>query len=381
MAETIAPVVYGNRRRWGAALALHATGATLSAAIFGGLVAWTGGLFGAPWGSAGPLAVGAVAAAYGVREVVPKVEGALLIPQARRQVPDWWRTFFSWPASSALYGAGLGVGFFSYLAHGTLLVVAVGAAASGSPLVGAALLAPFGLARGLSPVVARNVATAEEGRRLVDRLAESSPARRRVAHAIALGAVVVAATMAGWRARPPDPGAWSRVAAAALALTFAWAAVAKLAGRRRWIRTLESHALPEVARRIARSGVPIAEALVAVLVVLGYRRMAGAWALALLAAFTAVTVRARVAGGRTVPCGCFGGRARIDVRTLLARNAGIGAIAVFVMFRAVDASTLTWPAPPTSTDALPVALAVGAILVAAVTGLRAAAWLHRGSRP
>src|SRR4029453_12290272 len=103
----------------------------------------------------------------GLREVVPKVEGALWIPQARRQVPDLWRTFFSWPAAPAPYGAGLGVGFFPYLAHGTLLVVAVGAAVSGSPLVGAALLAPFGLARGLSPAVARNVATGDPGRRVV----------------------------------------------------------------------------------------------------------------------------------------------------------------------------------------------------------------------
>jgi hypothetical protein len=296
-------------------------------------------------------------------------------------VPDWWRTFFSWPASSALYGAGLGIGFFTYLAHGTLLVVAVGAAASGSPLVGAVLLAPFGLARGLSPVVARDVVTAEQGRRLVDHLAESSAARRRVVHAIALGAVVIAATVAGWRARPPDPGAWSRIAAAALAITFAWAAVGKLAGRRRWIRTLESHVLPEVARRIARSGVPTAEAFVPVLILFGYRRVAAVWALVLLAAFTAVTVRARVAGVGTVPCGCFGGRDRIDVRIALARNAGIGVIAVFVMVRAVDAATVNWPAPPTPADALPVALAVGGILVAAVSGLRAAAWLRRGAGP
>jgi hypothetical protein len=109
--------------------------------------------------------------------------------------------------------------------------------------------------------------------------------------------------------------------------------------------------------------------------------VAAVWALVLLAAFTAVTVRARIDGGRPVACGCFGGRDRIDVRTVLSRNAGIGVAAVYVMFRAVDASTLTWPAPPTSADALPVALAVGGILVAAVSGLRAATWLRRGTRP
>jgi hypothetical protein len=380
MAETIAPVVYGDRRRWRGALALHAGGATLAAAAFGGALAWVGGLVGAPWGSAGLLAVGGAAAVYGLREVVPRAVALLPVPQARRQVPDWWRTFFSWPASAALYGAGLGVGFFTYLAHGTLVVVAMGAAASGSPLLGAALLAPFGLARGMSPLVARGVVTAEQGRRLVDRLADSSVAGRRAVNAIAMGAVATAAALAGWRARPPDPGGWSRLAAAALALTFGWAAVAKLAGRRRWIWTLESHALPEAARRVGRSGVPIAEAFVPALVLLGYPRAAAVWGLVLLTLFTTATVRARVGGGRAVPCGCFGGRDRIDFRAVLARNAGIGAVAMFVALGAVDVPRLVWPAAPASADALPAALAIGGILVAAATVLRAATWLRRGSR-
>jgi hypothetical protein len=233
----------------------------------------------------------------------------------------------------------------------------------------------------MSPVVARGVVTAEQGRRLVDRLADSSAARRRLVNALAMAAVAMAATVAGWRARPPDPGGWSRPAAAALALAFGWAAVAKLAGRRRWIRTLESHALPDAARTMARSGVPIAEAFVPALVVLGYPRLAAAWALVLLTAFTTIAVRARVAGGRAVPCGCFGGRDRIDFRAVLARNAGMAAIALFVAFAAADAPRLAWPATPARADALPFVLAIGGILVAAATALRAATWLRRGSRP
>jgi hypothetical protein len=346
MAETIAPVVYGDRRRWRAALALHAGGATLAAAAFGGAVGWIGGLLGAPWGPAGALLVVGLAAAYGVRELLPWFRSRLPVPQARRQVPDWWRTFFSWPASAALYGAGLGVGFFTYLAHGTLVVVAVAAMASGRPILGAAVLAPFGLARGLSPVVARGVVTAEQGHRLVDRLAGSSAERRRVANAIAMGAVAATVSVVWWRARPPDPEAWSSLAAAALALTFGWAGGTKLAGGRRWNRTLERYPLPTRVRRIARSGVPIAEALVPALVVLG----------------------------------CFGGRDAVDVRAVLVRNATIGAAAAFVAIAGVDAPRLVWPATGPG-DALPIALAGVGLVVAAGTGIAAAVWLRRGVRP
>ena len=55
--------------------------------------------------------VAAVAVLYLVRELtgirVP-------VPQLRRQVPDWWRTYFGRPLAAFLYGAGLGVGFFTF---------------------------------------------------------------------------------------------------------------------------------------------------------------------------------------------------------------------------------------------------------------------------
>jgi methylamine utilization protein MauE len=380
MAESIAPVVYGDRRRWRAALALHAAGATVAAASFGAVLGWAGSALGAPWGSAGLLLVSAAGAAYALREVVPGLAAALPVPQARRQVPDWWRTFFSWPASAALYGAGLGVGFFTYLAHGALLVVAVGAAAGGRPLVGAALVAPFGLARGLSPWVARNVGSADEGRRLVDRLAESSESRRRLANALGLAVVAAVALVAWSRARPPDQGAWSRLAAAALAITFAWAATAKLVARRRWIRSLEAHRLPAAVARLARSGVPVAEALVPALVVLGLPRAAAWWAILLLVTFTAAALRTSGLGGGTVPCGCFGGRDRVDVRVAAVRNALLAGIAALVVASASDATLLGGlTRRPAAADALPVALVAGGLAVAAATAWRAAAWLRRGS--
>src|SRR3954452_17233065 len=188
MVETINPVVYGDARgarsMYRTPLMLHVLGGTAAAAIFGALLGGTGTLLGAPWGAAGALVVAFAATAYLVREAfnvpVPVLE-------ARRQVPDWWRTFFSRNVTALLYGAGVGIGFFTYLGHGTLLVVSIAAMASGRPLVGALLLAPFGLTRALVIGVSSRT---EDPSGLVNRLAAF--ARRgwpRLAHGIALALV------------------------------------------------------------------------------------------------------------------------------------------------------------------------------------------------
>src|SRR4029450_7513290 len=115
---------------------------------------WVGQSLGAPWGRAGAIALAAVAILYALAEL-PRV--SLVVPQLRRQVPDWWREEFGWPVAATLYGAGLGIGFFTYLGHGTLVVVAAGATASGNPAVGALIVATFGLVRGLSAVTSAGV--------------------------------------------------------------------------------------------------------------------------------------------------------------------------------------------------------------------------------
>jgi len=110
---------------------------------------------------------------------IPQRQGIL-----RRQVPDWWRTFFPPHVAAFLYGLGLGPGFLTYLGHGTVVVVSVAAFASGRPLLGAAVLAPFGLARGLGPVLAFGVRSPGDAAALVERLDRSaSKPRWRVAHA------------------------------------------------------------------------------------------------------------------------------------------------------------------------------------------------------
>lgn len=100
MVETIVPVVHGgSRRRYLASVALHALGATLAAAAFGALLGGIGLLLGAPWGLAGAALVAVLSLVYAAREGVGL---RVPLPCRRRQVPQWWRTFFSppWPRSS-----------------------------------------------------------------------------------------------------------------------------------------------------------------------------------------------------------------------------------------------------------------------------------------
>jgi hypothetical protein len=374
MVETITPVVHGERARWRGTLVLHTLGATVTAAGFGAALGWVGGLLGAPWGRPGLIALAAAAAAYGIGELSRR---RLPIPQLRRQVPDWWRTFFGRPVAAVLYGAGLGVGFFTYLAHGTFVVVALAAVASGEPGIGGLVVAPFGLVRGLSAALAWRSDTPERSRALVDRLASAPEGRRKAANALAQGAVLVAAAVSASRA---PGGSWPVLAAAALAAVFSWSAVSKIVGFSRWRRMLLSQRLPRAAERVSSWSVPLGEAFVPVLVVTGSVHAAGAWALLLLAVFSIELVRVRRLVGARVPCGCFGGREAIDVRTALVRNAGLGLLAMVVTVFGHDRPAIRWPGVPAAADLVPSMLALGAVLAAALTAWRASAWLAKGRR-
>jgi hypothetical protein len=369
MVETITPVVYGGRGRWATAVGLHVLGATLAASVFGALLAAVGALLGAPWGRAGALAVVGLAVLYTVAELP---NASVAVPQLRRQVPDWWRTFFGRSITAFLYGAGLGVGFFTYLAHGSLVVISAAALASGRPARGAVVVGVFGLARGLSAAVAAQVDSAERGRALVDRLASSSSHTRAVANGAALVVVALAGVALAWRLRD----GWAELASAATAIAFAWSAVAKLAGRPRWLRALAAHRLPPPFDELAGWAVPMAEMVVPVLAVLGYLRASAAWAFVLLAVFSLALIRARRLVGRDIPCGCFGGRGTIDVRRALARNGALAAIAGLAFVASTDvASSLPFP---TGADVLPAALTAAGLVAAVTAGWRSAVWLGRG---
>jgi Methylamine utilisation protein MauE len=354
MAETITPVVHGgSRRAWAVSLAVHVLGAAVSAAAIGAMLGAVGSLLGAPWGTAGTMVVAATAAVYLAAELGARVP----VPQLRRQVPDWWRTFFPPRVAAFLYGIGLGPGFLTYLTHGALVVVSLAAAATGSPLLGAAIVTPFGIARGLTIVVAFDVRTPAEGASLVERLSRSSARTRwRLANAIVLGAVLVLAlARTASIDRPAEAGA---LAAAALTVTFGASALAKVTGWRVWRTSLRSYGLPEPLGRVSGSGVPAAEGLVALLPLLGMDRSAGLLALALLSAFSIVIVAARARGDGRIDCGCFGSARRRDYRVLLLRN-GVLAVVAAVAWRAgEDAWALRSLGMPRGSDLLPAAITV-----------------------
>lgn len=168
MAETVSPAVHGGRSRkyWGAVVA-HVLGSSLAGAVLGLVLGLVGAALGGPWQSSGPLVVALVAAAYFLR-VAPGVP--IPLPHRRRQVPDWWRTFYSPAASAFMYGLGLGAGFGTFASFGTLTAVAVAAAATQSPLWAAVLCGLFGAARGLVVLAGAGALDAEQGAAVVDKL-------------------------------------------------------------------------------------------------------------------------------------------------------------------------------------------------------------------
>lgn len=375
MVETITPVVHGGRRsRWAVVLALHVAGAAAAAGAFGAVLGATGSALGAPWGAAGLVGIAGVGVLYLAREAFGL---PIPVPQLRRQVPDWWRTFFPFAPAAFLYGMGLGVGFFTFLAHGTLVVVSAAALASGRPALGAALLAPFGLARGLSAIVAMRTRTTEEGAALVGRLADAAlrPVWR-VAHMVALGVIV---GIAAWTALSAESvGSAGRVAAAVLSIAFGSAAVAKIVGRRRWARALASYRLGPL-QGPALVGVPVVELALAALPFLGLVSIAGVAALVVLSVFSAAIVVGRVRVGRRLDCGCFGASRARDYRLLLARNAALAVVAVVAWREGRDAWIGGSLAAPSGSDLLPAALVAVGVALAMWVSVRAVVTVRRGA--
>ena len=361
MVETITPVVHGGRRgRWAMTAALHVIGAGLSAAALGGFLGAAGLLLGAPWGQAGMVAIGAIAALYAGRELFGL---PIPVPDRRGQVPEWWRSSLPPGPASFLYGTVLGMGFLTHLRHGTLVAVGAMALVFADPVVGAAVVAPFGLVRGLSVVGAAASAAPDRGTRVIARLESiGASAFPRTAN----GAVLVALTAATWPAA--GGGSIGGLCAALVALMFASAGVAKVRRFARWRRSLAAYRSPAGSSVAVAVAVPIAELTVPILVATGRTAAGSTVALILLAAFSVAILRARLTAGDRLPCGCFGGHERRDYRLLLGRNLGLAGLA---------AAGMAGPAPvfpalrlPAPSELLP------AVLVAA--GLLCVVWTGRG---
>jgi hypothetical protein len=364
MVETITPVVHGgNRPKWGTAVAAHTLGAGLSAAAFGGVLGWIGTALGAPWGTPGLILVVAVTVLYTTRELLGL---PIPVPERRRQVPESWRWRYPPNVASFLYGLGLGVGFLTHVRHGTLVVVAVAAAATGNPLAGAMLMVPFGLARGISLVVASGAQTPEGLGAVTERLDRfaASGVPRAVNGAALLALAAVVGTTAGAGAQMDLRPAL----AATLAAVFVWAAGSKLVASQRWRESLAAYRLGAL-ERPALVGVPFAEAAVGGLVLAGASVYAAALALALLGGFSGAIVRAREVHGSLVPCGCFGRTKARDYRVLLARNFALAILPAGVLATAASFPLFQWAR-------LPVGDEVVSVLLAAA-GLGLAGWLTR----
>jgi hypothetical protein len=157
MAETICPVVDGARLEGHrGSVVVHVVGATSSSALLGAIVAGIGSLLGAPWDDITPAVI-VLAAALGLGATwglpIPSLEG-------RRQVPEWWRTYFAPRPAAFLYGAALGVGFPFHLRYLTLTCVTAALTATGDVATGTGAMGLFGLFRALSVTPALRVRNA-----------------------------------------------------------------------------------------------------------------------------------------------------------------------------------------------------------------------------
>jgi hypothetical protein len=309
------------------------------------------------------VVVAGVGVLYAARELLGL---PIPVPERRRQVPEHWRWRYPANAASFLYGVGLGIGFLTHVRHGTLVAVSVAAAATGNPLAGALVMAPFGLARGISLIVTVRARTSKGLRGVSERLDRVAASRlpRVVNGAVLLSLASVAATVAAGSAGID----LLPLLAAALAAVFAWAAAAKVLAPVRWRKALAAYRLGPL-ERPALVGVPLAEGTVAALVIAGAPVNASILALALLVVFSGAIFRARMVHGSLVPCGCFGRTRARDFRVLLARNVALALLAAGVLMTGASFPLLEWARRPGMGELLPAGLAIA--------GLGLAAWLAR----
>jgi hypothetical protein len=118
--------------------------------------------------------------------------------------------------------------------------------------------------------------------------------------------------------------------------------------------------------RIALPAVPVLELAVALAILAGMTRPAGALTLALLAGFSLAVLRLRAIEGDRLPCGCFGKTTERDYRLMLLRNSFLTILAAVVVAAPAEMALLEGFAAPEGSELLP--------LVLVVVGLGAAAW-------
>jgi hypothetical protein len=156
MLASITPLGERSRnQRWGITTFAHAIGGLVGGAAVGVLLAVAGLALpvGETWRVPAFAALLAACAAADLRI------GGLAPPTPRRQVDQLWlRRYRGW-AYGAGFGVQLGAGFFTIVTSAVVYATFAGALLSGSPALGAIVGAAFGLARGLTPLLAHRVDT------------------------------------------------------------------------------------------------------------------------------------------------------------------------------------------------------------------------------
>jgi uncharacterized membrane protein YphA (DoxX/SURF4 family) len=167
-----------------------------------------------------------------------------------------------------------------------------------------------------------------------------------------------------------------RVAAGLLALLFAWSAAAKVIRFGSWRSELGGYALPRPLRRVALGGVPVLEAAVVALVLVGELPPAGALCIASVSAFSLAILRRRSVEGDRFPCACFGRSTTRDYRVMLSRNLLVAVMGAVVMLGGSGVSVFDGLRAPGPGELLPAVLVVAGVtlitwmVVQASTSLR-----------
>ena len=160
----------------------------------------------------------------------------------------------------------------------------------------------------------------------------------------------------------PDPLPW--ILQAVVALTFAWAAAAKLIRWSTWTSSLAAYGVPQGLRAPLAVLVPALEVAVPALMVAGETKSAMAVAIALLSGFSLAVLVARARTGDRLPCGCFGGTEERDYRLMLIRNSLLGGLAGLVLVAGPEDGFVTSGDAPPARELVPVLLvAVGVLLL------------------
>ncbi|MDQ3985350.1 MAG: hypothetical protein M3280_02495 [Actinomycetota bacterium] len=160
----------------------------------------------------------------------------------------------------------------------------------------------------------------------------------------------------------PDALAWS--AAVLLALSFGWAALAKVVRFSSWRTALPAYGLSS-SEKGAAAIVPVLEGLVVVVLLAISVKAGGSYALALLAIFSLAILRARARTGDRLPCGCFGSKRERDYRALLVRNALLGCLSAICIALGSREGLIAGAAAPEASDVFPLALTLTGLLVTA----------------